>query len=170
MSEKQSNNPIPVVDVIIQQDFEVLFAKRKKEPFKGYLGLPGGFVNIGETVEDAARREVKEETSLDIELTDILGVYSDPQRDPRGHIMSTVFIGRVLSNKNVKDMATAQDDALEIEWLDLSTIDKKSLAFDHKVILSHYKKRKESGGTFWSTKKQTCLSNFWILGNSYPRS
>jgi 8-oxo-dGTP diphosphatase len=153
MSEKQSDNPIPVVDVIIQQDSEVLFAKRKKEPFKGYLGLPGGFVNIGETVEDAARREVKEETSLDIELTDILGVYSDPQRDPRGHIMSTVFIGRVLSNKNVKDMATAQDDALEIEWIDLSTIDKKNLAFDHKSILSHYKKRKESGGTFWSTKK-----------------
>jgi 8-oxo-dGTP diphosphatase len=153
MSEKQSDNPIPVVDVIIQQDSEVLFAKRKKEPFKGYLGLPGGFVNIGETVEDAARREVKEETSLDIELTDILGVYSDPQRDPRGHIMSTVFIGRVLSNKNVKHMATAQDDALEIEWIDLSTIDKKNLSFDHKSILSHYKKRKESGGTFWSTKK-----------------
>ena len=98
MSEKQSNNPIPVVDVIIQQDSEVLFAKRKKEPFKGYLGLPGGFVNIGETIEEAARREVKEETSLDIELTDILGVYSDPQRDPRGHIMSTVFIGWIPSN------------------------------------------------------------------------
>jgi ADP-ribose pyrophosphatase YjhB (NUDIX family) len=115
MSEKQSNNPIPVVDVIIQQDSKILFAKRKKEPFKGYLGLPGGFVNIGETVEDAARREVKEETSLDIELTDILGVYSDPQRDTRGHIMSTVFIGWVPSNENAKNKAKAQSDASELE-------------------------------------------------------
>jgi ADP-ribose pyrophosphatase YjhB (NUDIX family) len=153
MSEKQSNNPIPVVDVIIQQDFEVLFAKRKKEPFKGYLGLPGGFVNIGETIEEAARREVKEETSLDIELTDILGVYSDPQRDPRGHIMSTVFIGWIPSNENVKNKAIAQDDASQLEWIDLQTVGDKSLAFDHKIILSNYKKWKEYGGTFWSTKK-----------------
>jgi ADP-ribose pyrophosphatase YjhB (NUDIX family) len=154
MSEKQSNNPIPVVDVIIQQDFEVLFAKRKKEPFKGYLGLPGGFVNIGETVEDAARREVKEETSLDVELTDILGVYSDPQRDPRGHIMSTVFIGWVPSNENAKNKAKAQSDASELEWIDLQMVDNKSLAFDHKIILSNYKKWKESGGTYWSTKNK----------------
>lgn len=153
MSEKQSNNPIPVVDVILQQDSEVLFAKRKKEPFKGYLGLPGGFVNIGETIEEAARREVKEETSLDIELTDILGIYSDPQRDPRGHIMSAVFIGRVPSNGNAKNTAIARDDASHLEWIDLQTVGDKSLAFDHKIILSNYKKWKESGGTFWSTKK-----------------
>ena len=152
MSQKQSN-PIPVIDVIIEQESMILFARRKKEPFKGSLGLPGGFVNIGESVEAAARREVKEETSLDIELTDILGVYSDPQRDPRGHIMSTVFIGQSSSNDNSKNKAAAQDDASEIEWIDLSKVDNKTLAFDHKNILSHYKKWKESGGTFWSTKK-----------------
>ena len=126
---------------------------RKKETFKGYLGLPGGFVNKGETIEEAARREVKEETSLDIELTDILGVYSDPQRDPRGHIMSTVFVGRVPSNENAKNKAIAQDDASQLEWIDLQTVGNKDLAFDHKIILSNYKKWKESGGTFWSTKK-----------------
>jgi ADP-ribose pyrophosphatase YjhB (NUDIX family) len=153
MSEKKSNNPIPVVDVIIQQDAEVLFVKRKKEPFKGYPGLPGGFVKMGETIEEAARREVKEETSLDIELTDILGIYSDPQRDPRGHNMSTVFIGRIPSGENAKKKATARDDASQIEWIDLQTVGDKSLAFDHKIILSNYKKWKESGGTFWSTKK-----------------
>ena len=152
MSKKRSN-PILVVDVIIEQESMILFARRKKEPFKGYLGLPGGFVNIEETVETAAKREVKEETSLDIELTDILGVYSDPQRDPRGHIMSTVFVGQSSSNDKTKSKAAAQDDASEIEWIDLSKVDNKTLAFDHKNILSHYKKWKESGGTFWSTKK-----------------
>ena len=129
-----------------------MFAKRKKDPFKGYLGLPGGFVNIGETIEEAARREFKEETSLDIELTDILGIYSDPRRDARGHIMSIVFIGRVPSNENAKNKAIAQDDASQLEWIDLQTVGDKSLAFDHKIILSNYKKWKESGGTFWSTK------------------
>lgn len=153
MSEKQSNNPIPVVDVIIEQESTVLFAKRKKEPFKGCPGLPGGFVNIGETIEEAARREVKEETSLDIELTDILGVYSDPKRDPRGHIISTVFIGQAPPNENAKNKAIAQDNVSEIEWIDLQMVDNKSLAFDHRNILSHYKKWKESGGTFWSSKK-----------------
>jgi 8-oxo-dGTP diphosphatase len=152
MSEKQSN-PVPVVDVIIQQESKILFAKRKKEPFKGYLGLPGGFVSVGERIEEAARREVKEETSLDIELTDILGVYSDPQRDPRGHIVSIVFVGQVPSNNNAKNKAIAQDDASEIEWIDLPIVGNKSLAFDHRNILSNYKKWKEPGGTFWSTKK-----------------
>jgi 8-oxo-dGTP diphosphatase len=110
-------------------------------------------VNKGETIEEAARREVKEETSLDIELTDILGVYSDSQRDPRGHIMSTVFVGRVSSNENAKNKAIAQDDASQLEWIDLQTVGNENLAFDHKIILSNYKKWKESGGTFWSTKK-----------------
>lgn len=153
MSEKQSN-PVPVVDVIIQQESTILLAKRKKDPFKGYLGLPGGFVNIGETIEEAARHELKEETSLDVELTDILGVYSDPKRDPRGHIISTVFIGHVPSIDNAKNKARAQDDASEIQWIELSMIDNESLAFDHRNILSHYKIWKEPGGTFWSTKKQ----------------
>jgi 8-oxo-dGTP diphosphatase len=152
MSEKQSN-PIPVVDVIIEEDSMILFARRKKEPFKGHLGFPGGFVNLGETIEEAAKREVKEETSLDIELIGILGVYSDPKRDPRGHIMSTVFIGHSLTNDKSKYKAAAQDDASEIQWIDLSEVDNKALAFDHKSILLHYKKWKEAGGTFWSTKK-----------------
>jgi len=108
---------------------------------------------MGETVEAAARREVKEETSLDIDLTDILGVYSNPQRDPRGHIMSIVFIGQSSSNDKTKNKAAAQDDASKIEWIDSSMVDNKTLAFDHKNILLHYRKWKEAGGTFWSTKK-----------------
>jgi 8-oxo-dGTP diphosphatase len=67
--------------------------------------------------------------------------------------MSTVFVGRVPSNENAKNKAIAQDDASQLEWIDLQTVGDKSLAFDHKIILSNYKKWKESGGTFWSTKK-----------------
>ena len=74
--------------------------------------LPGGFVNEGERVEDAAIREVKEETSLDIEINNILGVYSDPSRDPRGHIMSTVFIGKISDKSDIKE-PMAGDDALQ---------------------------------------------------------
>ncbi|HZD36634.1 MAG TPA: NUDIX hydrolase [Nitrososphaeraceae archaeon] len=143
-TSEEHSNPIPVVDVIIQQDSEILLARRKKEPFKGYLALPGGFVNIGETIE---------ETALNIELTDILGVYSDPQRDPRGHIMSTVFIGRTTSNENNgANKAISQDDASELEWIDLQMTNNKMLALDHRIILSNYIKWKQSGGTFWSTK------------------
>ena len=63
MSEKTHRNPTPTVDTIIQNDSQILLVKRKNEPFKGYFALPGGFINEGETVEDAARRETKEETS-----------------------------------------------------------------------------------------------------------
>ena len=100
MKKEGYKNPVPAVDAIIQMDTQILLVKRKNEPFRGYMAIPGGFVNEGETVEDAAKREVREETSLDIELVDILGVYSDPKRDPRGHIMSTVFIAYVPVNRN----------------------------------------------------------------------
>src|SRR6478672_160271 len=110
MKKEGHKNPIPTVDVIIQMDSRILLVKRKNEPFREYLAIPGGFVNEGETVEDAAKREVKEETSLDIELIDILGVYSDPARDPRGHMMSTVFIAKISSHNDRVD-AVAQDDA-----------------------------------------------------------
>jgi 8-oxo-dGTP diphosphatase len=125
--------------------------KRKNEPFKGYLALPGGFVNEGEKVEDAAKREVKEETSIDIYLTDILGVYSDPNRDPRGRIMSTVFIGELASSNDTID-AKAQDDAEEIEWIPLNEIDNRIFGFDHRKILLDYKKWIQSRQTFWSSK------------------
>ena len=94
-------NPIPTVDVILQKGSEILLIKRKNEPFKDHLALPGGFVNQGEKVETAALREVNEETSLEIEPVDILGVYSDPKRDPRRHIL-TVCIYRNNSQRRAK--------------------------------------------------------------------
>jgi len=151
MKEQRYRNPTPTVDTIIQRDSRILLVKRKNDPFKGYLVLPGGFVNEGERVEDAAKREVKEETSLNIELLDILGVYSDPTRDPRGHMMSTVFIAKISSH-NEKVDAVAQDDAAAIEWISLEVIDTRNVGFDHRRIISDYKTWKTSGGTFWSSK------------------
>jgi 8-oxo-dGTP diphosphatase len=143
-------NPIPTVDVILQKGSEVLLIKRKNEPFKDHLALPGGFVNQEEKVETAALREVSEETSLEIEPIDILGVYSDPKRDPRRHILTVVFIGIIL-----KGVPNPKDDSSEIQWIQLDDIQKKDLAFDHKQILSDYIQWRKTRGTFWSSKHRT---------------
>lgn len=147
--DMQYRNPTPTVDVILQRGSKVLMVRRSKDPFKGQLALPGGFVNEGETTEDAMKREVIEETSLEVEPIEILGVYSDPKRDPRKHIMTIVFVGIIVGG-----LDRAGDDAESIEWVELATIQKQQIAFDHLTILRDYKKWKASGGTFWSTKRR----------------
>lgn len=149
--QDESSNPIPTVDTIVDNDSRVLFIKRMKEPFEGKMVFPGGFIKKGETAEDAAKREVKEETLLDVELDNILGVYSDPSRDPRGHIMSTVFIGKISPNSGNKE-PIAGDGAAAIKWVNLDDIEQEDLGFDHKKILKHYKEWKQSKQTFWSTR------------------
>jgi 8-oxo-dGTP diphosphatase len=143
-------NPIPTVDAIIQRESEILLIRRKKDPFKEMWALPGGFVNENEKVEDAVLREVREETTLEIRLIDILGVYSDPKRDPRKHIMTIVFIGEVEENNNIK--AVAADDASATAWLNLESIDEHSFAFDHSKIINDFKKWRVCHSTFWSSK------------------
>jgi len=150
--KEQHKNPTPTVDIIIEEASRILLIKRKNEPFKDHLALPGGFVNEGEKVEDAAKREAQEETSLVVDLIDILGVYSDPKRDPRGHNMSTVFIGRGLRNNRDEIKVVANDDAAEIEWINIEEVGDKELGFDHKHILSDYKRWKQFGGSFWSSR------------------
>jgi 8-oxo-dGTP diphosphatase len=140
-------NPVPSVDIILQKGSEILLVKRKNEPFKGHLALPGGFVNEGESVENASIREAVEETSLEIEPIDILGVYSDPKRDPRKHVLTVVFVGTILNGT-----PNPRDDSSEIKWVRLDDIQKKNLAFDHKQILSDYIEWRRAGGTFWSSK------------------
>jgi len=152
VGKQKHRNPIPTVDTIIQKGSKVLLVERKKDPFKQTMVLPGGFINEGEFAEDAAIREVKEETSLDIELENILGVYSDPSRDPRGHIMSTVFIGKI-SDKSDNKEPIAGDDAATTKWVDLESIEEETLGFDHQKILMDYKKWKQSRQTYWSSKK-----------------
>jgi 8-oxo-dGTP diphosphatase len=114
--------------VVFDAQGRVLLIRRKNPPFEGGYALPGGFVDVGETVEDACRRELKEETGIDAGALSLIGVYSDPQRDPRGHTCSVAFLTRVANAEPV-----AGDDAAAAEWVD----DWRSLtlAFDHAEIL-----------------------------------
>ena len=122
-------NPLPTVDIIIETPKGIILVKRKNPPH-GWA-LPGGFVDYGETLEEAAVREAKEETSLNVKLVSVLGAYSDPKRDPRHHTISYVFIARS------RGKAKASDDALEIGAFDRNSLP-KNLAFDHDKILQDY--------------------------------
>jgi ADP-ribose pyrophosphatase YjhB (NUDIX family) len=140
-------NPIPMVDVIIEKDDKIIIIRRGYGPFEGKLAIPGGYMELNETIENAAIREAKEEISLDIELIDILGVYSDPDRDPRKHSIAIVFIGRPIKG-NLK----AGDDAKDAFWMGFNEIESHEFAFDHKKILIDYLEWRKKKGTFWSTK------------------
>lgn len=123
-------SPALTVDIIIQRkDRSIILVKRRKPPFKGEWAIPGGFVEYGETVEAAAVREAKEETGLDVELVKILGVYSDPNRDPRGHTVSITFLAREVGGQPMADT-----DAKEVQAFPSSSLPPK-LAFDHERML-----------------------------------
>ena len=117
------------VDIVILYNGGVVLIKRKHEPFKDHYALPGGFVEYGERVEDAAIREAKEETGLDVKLLRLVGVYSDPNRDPRGHTVTTAFLA--LGTGELK----AGDDAKEVHVVPVEEALKLPLAFDHEKIL-----------------------------------
>lgn len=122
-------NPLVTVDIIIECQGGIVLIERKNPPF-GWA-LPGGFVDYGESLEEAAIREAMEETCLKVELVEQMHTYSDPQRDPRHHTVSTVFIATAQSSP------TAADDA---EKAGIFTADDlpSPLVFDHAQILSDY--------------------------------
>jgi len=135
---KKHRNPVPTVDIIIEVERKdgakgIILIKRKNPPY-GWA-LPGGFVDYGETLEQAAVREAKEETSLDIQLLCQMHTYSDPDRDPRQHTISTVFIARGRGKPQ------ARDDAQEIGIFSREELN-FPLTFDHKKILEDYFGRK----------------------------
>ena len=134
-------------DIIIERSDEIVLVKRKNDPYKGYWELPGGFVEENETIEEAAVREVKEETSINVGLKEILGVYSDVKRDPRGRVATVAFISNPIGGK-----LKASSDAEEAKWIKVGTIDVESLAFDHPKIIKDYKIWKRQNGTYWSMK------------------
>jgi len=130
------STPPVAADVIIEIGERIVLIERLNEPH-GWA-LPGGFVDYGETVEQAAIREMREETSLEVELTDLLGIYSDPTRDPRGQTISVVYIGRG------RGALRAADDAKNAA-LFLPHQPPAPLAFDHATIVRDYLRFKQSG-------------------------
>lgn len=123
------SNPIPTVDIIIEFKGGIVLVRRKNLP-EGWA-LPGGFVDYGETLETAAIREAKEETGLDIELVRQFHTYSDPQRDPRHHTITTVYVAEAQGT------ATAGDDAGEVAIFKKDELPEK-IVFDHNEILKDY--------------------------------
>lgn len=124
-------NPSLTADIFIFDEAQnFILIKRKNEPYKDYWALPGGFVDYGESVEDAARREALEETSIKVELKELVGVYSDPDRDPRRHTVSIAYTAK----GNMDDMK-AEDDACDIDIFTREDLKKINLAFDHEKII-----------------------------------
>jgi 8-oxo-dGTP diphosphatase len=125
-------NPTPTVDVLIEVDGRpgtVVLIARRNEP-QGWA-IPGGFVDEGEYLADAAIREAKEETTLDVELTELFHCYSDPARDPRSHTVSTVFLARAAG------APSGSDDAAEAQVFALDALP-SPIVFDHATILADY--------------------------------
>ncbi len=131
---KLQNGPFTTVDAIIEIDGGVVIIQRSNPPF-GWA-LPGGFVDYGESLEEAVVREAKEETSLDINDIKQFHTYSNPKRDPRFHTIGTVFTAKA------KGIPKAGDDAAGLKVISLKEIEKYDFAFDHKEILRDYLKTK----------------------------
>ncbi len=128
--------PFIAVDGIIQlfdekENFKGIVLIERKNPPLG-LAIPGGFVEVGEKVEDALVREMKEETNLDVEILRLLGVYSDPDRDPRFHTVSITFVCKAYGEPK------AQSDAKEVKVFKIEEIPFNKLVFDHAKILKDY--------------------------------
>lgn len=134
---KKHRNPLPTVDIIIELDDSGIALIQRKNPPMGWA-LPGGFVDYGESLEAAAVREAREETSLDIKLIEQFHTYSDPSRDPRHHIITTVYIASATG------VPRAADDAGEVGVFK-ETDFPEPLAFDHDRILRDYFRYKRTG-------------------------
>jgi 8-oxo-dGTP diphosphatase len=130
-------NPVPTVDIIIELENGGIVLIRRKNPPPGWA-IPGGFIDYGESAEEAAVREAWEETSLQVQLIELLHVYSNPKRDPRRHTISTVFIARASGTPR------AADDAAEARIFFEHNLP-IPLAFDHAKILQDYFTYKRTG-------------------------
>ena len=136
--ENQWRKPSVTADGLVVKKDEVLLIRRKKEPFMGEYALPGGFLEFGEKMEDCVVREVREETGIRSEVIGLLGVFSDPKRDPRGH-----FVTAVYHLKPVGGALKAGDDAASVKWTDIDDLPK--MAFDHGDIIRTFAKTLKKG-------------------------
>ncbi len=131
--------PAVTVDILLvtrEETPRVLLIQRKNNPFQGMWALPGGFVDMDETLEESARRELLEETGLSVKRLEQLGTFGDPGRDPRGRVVSVVYLAEVNASR-LKPQAA--DDAQDAKWYPLHRLPK--LAFDHREILKLARKR-----------------------------
>lgn len=119
-------------DIIIADGDSIVLIRRGQEPFRGMWCLPGGHVEEGEQVHEAAVREAKEETGLDIELTGLHGVYDEPGRDPRGPVITVVYTAEVVGGE--LDAETDADSAHRVDRDDLPD----EMGFDHREILDDH--------------------------------
>ena len=125
--------PILTTDaIILNSKGEILLTKRNIPPYKGYWVLPGGHVDYGELVEEAAIREVKEETGLNVKIKKLCGVYSDPKRDPRYHTVGVIFLVKVVSGK-----LKINNEVKEINFFPLNKLPKK-IGADHRQIIKDF--------------------------------
>jgi 8-oxo-dGTP diphosphatase len=129
---KQQEVSVTVDSVVFanfNDEFQVLLIKRKKEPYEAQWALPGGFINEKEDLETAAKRELKEETGLEIKTMEQVRAFGAPDRDPRGRTISIAFVCRIFEERQLK----AGDDASEAIWVKVD--DLPDLAFDHAEII-----------------------------------
>ncbi|MFX0022720.1 MAG: NUDIX domain-containing protein [Candidatus Hermodarchaeota archaeon] len=126
--------PLLTVDalIMVNNKKDIVLIHRKNPPFQGELALPGGFVDIGETVEEACIREAFEETNINVRLIRLIGVFSEPNRDPRSHTVSIAFL---CEPKTKNEKPRAKDDAASLEIVPLPKIPSLKLAFDHMQII-----------------------------------
>ena len=125
----QTRTPLLTVDIIIEINGSIVLIERRNPPY-GWA-LPGGFVDYGESLESAAKRESKEETHLDVQLMEQFHTYSNPRRDPRQHTVSTVFLA------TAEGMPQADDDAKNVGLFSEHELP-EPIVFDHKIILHDY--------------------------------
>jgi 8-oxo-dGTP diphosphatase len=126
------------VDAIVHREGRIVLVRRGKEPYKGKWALPGGFVEKEERAEEACAREANEETGLEVEVGKLVGVFSEPGRDPRGTV-AAAYLCRVKGGE-----LKGGDDAEEAKWFSLDGLPK--LAFDHEKIIMAAKKCRNDGG------------------------
>ena len=142
-------NPTPTVDVVLRVGESGVALIRRRNPPSGWA-LPGGFVDEGESAEQAARRELLEEVGVDVDLQGLLGVYSHPERDPRKHTLSVAFTAGLEDSSLLR----AGDDAGDVQVFDLR--DLPEMAFDHERILSDYLDRLRGEGGCVQSGASSC--------------